>query len=191
MTAKTGGLPNSSTNSLACTSDDLLSFEKPTGEVVDLAREVLPKGLYLATLSEVFLEKKAEGLPSVKFVAREVPGSRNGEIICAENFEKVGPDFDLAIMGLVKFETTKNAMGENFTARQFYVFSDRGGYGVILSNPEVVSKDQDLKRFLNSGMSRGQLVRLSDRDYVLRMSRERDGVRVRLAIRLELVPAEN
>jgi hypothetical protein len=195
VAAKPIGSQSVGANSQSCTSIDLSSFEKPAGEVIDLNREALPKGLYLATLSEVFLEKKSEkqieGAPVVRFLAREVAGSRNGEIVCSENIEKVGPDFDLAIMGLVKFDTSRNPNGDDFTARQFYVFSDRSGYGVILSNPEIASKEHDLKKFLNSGMSRGQLVRLSEREYALRMVRERDGVRVRLSIRLELVPAQD
>ena len=169
-----------------CTPELLMGFEKSEGEVVDLDHQTLPRGLYLATLSEVLLEKKIDASTEVRLLAQEVPGSRNGEILCSENMDKLLPQFDITITGLMKFDTSVHALGDQFTARQFYVFSDPSGHGVVLSNPDLGSTGQDLRRFLNSGPARGQIYRISEREYQLRLFRERDGARVRLLIRLEL-----
>ncbi len=182
------GSAKATSRTVSCSAEDLATFDRPEGEVLDLDREPLPKGLYLANLSEMLVERKLESGAVARLLARELQGSKNGEIICSENMEKLAP-FDLAIMGLVKFDTSVNPAGESFTARQFYVFSDRNGHGVILSNPELGNRGQDLKRFLTTGMARGQFVRLTDRQYLLRFVREREGARIRLSIRLELVPS--
>lgn len=170
----------------ACTNEMLASFADHSGVVLDLEREALPKGLYLATLSELQLVKKESDVTG-RLIAREVSGTRTGEILCAENMTVFGDDFSLALLGPVKVDTSQDSSHENLTVRQFYVFADKNGHGMVLSNPELDRRGQDLKAFLNTGASRGQIVRYSNRQYAIRLSRDQDGAQARLLIRLDLV----
>ena len=178
------------TPTVNCTSDQVAEFEKPEGELLDLDHEPLVKGLYLASVSQLMMEKRIDGSTDVaRLMAREVAGTKIGEILCTENMEKLTGDFDMSITGLIKFDTGVNPNGDSFTARQFYVFSDQRGRGVVLSNPDLGTRAQDLKRFLSTGVARGQFYRLNDRSYMLRFIRERYGARILLTIRLDLIPS--
>jgi hypothetical protein len=176
---------------VACSTEELAAFERNDGEVIDLDRESLPRGLFLATASEMLIEKKSDA-GAARALIREVIGGKGAEISCSENVEKLGQDFDMVMTGLVKFETTERPLGSGFVSRQFFFFQDKNGYGVVLSNPKPTSQslDQttDLRKYLRGGVPAGQLVRLSERAYLLRYLRERDGVRARLLVRLELIP---
>ena len=178
------------TPTINCMNDQVVEFGKPEGELLDLDREPLAKGLYLASVSQLMLEKRIDGTSDVaRLMAREVAGTKIGEILCTENMEKLTSDFDMSITGLIKFDTGTNPNGDSFTARQFYVFSDQRGRGVVLSNPDLGARAQDLKRFLSTGVARGQFYRLNDRAYMLRFVREREGARILLTIRLDLIPS--
>lgn len=170
-----------------CAPEMAKSFADTEGVFLDLDREALPKGLYLATLSELLLVKKSDGGKTGRLIAREMIGSRASEILCAENMEAFGDDFNLALLAPVKFDLSESPEAGKLTVRQFYVFSDKNGRGLILSNPELDRRGQDLKTFLNSGASRGRIVRYSDRQYAIRLTREQDGARALLLIRLDLV----
>lgn len=172
---------------VTCASEELQAFERQDGEVLDLERENLPRGLFLAKASELLIEKKSES-SFARAIVREVIGGKGAEIACAEGIENLGPDFDMAISGLVKFDTTERPQGSDFVSRQFFFYQDRTGYGVVLSNPRLASQSVDLKRQIRSGSAMAQLVRLSPRGYLLKYQRERDGVRARLFVHLELIP---
>jgi hypothetical protein len=177
----------STASNIACSSEDLAVFDRNDGEVIDLDRESLPRGLFLATASEMLIEKKTD-TGSARALVREVIGGKGAEITCSEAVEKFGQDFDMVMTGLVKFETTEKSLGSGFVSRQFFFFQDKNGYGVVLSNPKPSAQNNDLKKYLRGGVPVGQLVRMSDRSYLLKYMRERDGVRARLLVRLELVP---
>lgn len=181
-----------------CAHEDLSFFtRKNLGEVIDLDNEVLPRGLFLASLSELLIEKRPEtGEESqgssegkARVLIREVVGSgRGAEIRCAENVEKFGAEFGLTMTGLVKFETLNRPTGSGFALRQFFFFQDRSGYGVVVSNPKLTSPIFDLRKLIRGGVAPGQLIRTGDRNYVLRYSRELEGgVRARLIIHLDLI----
>jgi hypothetical protein len=177
----------------ACTTEDFAPFEHTDGEVVDLDRESLPRGLFLATLAEMAIEKKTEGssVPA-RLIVREVSGGKGAEINCADGIERLGSDFEMALTGLVKFETTQKPEGSGFTSRQFFFFQDKDGYGVVLSNPKhligSLSRQQpvDLRQILRASPASPQLLRVNDRSYLLKYTRERDGVRGYLLIHLAL-----
>jgi hypothetical protein len=170
-----------------CQPDELAAFDRTEGEEFDLEREVLPRGLYLATISEMLLEKKGE--PPTRMLIREIPGGKQqGEVLCAENLDRLGDSFDLSLSGVVKFETMTDTRGADLTLRQFTVFSSAKGHGAVITNPKLASRDKTLKSTLTSPLSSGQLSRIDDRHFMLKFIRERDGVRARLQIRLELIP---
>ncbi len=177
---------------VACAADDFALFENTDGDVVDLDRETLPRGLFLATLAEMAIEKKAEGSTPARLIVREVSGGKGAEITCADGIERLGPDFEMALTGLVKFETTLKPAGSGFTSRQFFFFQDKDGYGVVLSNPKhlisSLNRQQpvDLRQILRASPASPQLLRVSDRAYLLKYTRERDGVRGYLLIHLAL-----
>jgi len=180
-------------NAVACTSDDFAAFEQTDGDVVDLDREALPRGLFLATLAEMAIEKRAEGSSgSARLIVREVSGGKGAEIACADGIERLGADFEMVLTGLVKFETTQKPEGSGFTSRQFFFFQDKDGYGVVLSNPKhlvtSINRQQpvNLRQFLRANPASPQLVRVNDRSYMLKYIRERNGVRGYLIVHLAL-----
>lgn len=171
----------------ACTSEELLSFERAElGETISLDHDSLPRGLFLAKDSELLIERKADSSYS-RVLVRETVGSKRGaEIICAENVEGFGTDFDFSMTGLVKFETSERTTGSGFVLRQFFFFQDLMGFGVIVSNPKISSPIFDLRNLIRGGVAPGKLMRTGDRSYILRYVREREnGVRARLVIHLE------
>lgn len=171
----------------ACQPEELAAFDKVSGDEVDLERESLPRGLYLATVSEMLLEKKGE--PPVRLLVREVPGGKHqGDIVCSENFDRLGELFEMSITGVVKFETVTNPQGAGLTSRQFFMFSNQADNGVVLSNPKLADQNRTFKQVVTSPASAAQLYRLNERHYLLKSVRERDGVRVRLMIHLEMIP---
>lgn len=171
-----------------CVHEDLSLFNrKNLGEVIDLDNEVLPRGLFLASRSELLIEKRGEG--AARVLIREIVGSgRGAEIRCAENVEKFGTEFGLTMTGLVKFETLNRPTGSGFALRQFFFFQDPSGYGVVVSNPQLTSPIFDLRKLIRGGVAPGQLIRTSDRTYIIRYARELEGgVRARLIIHLDLI----
>jgi len=202
--------PSVVAKAVACSSEELSRFEAPDVESIDLDRESLPRGLYLATLAEMLLEKKAESAP-VRLLVREIPGGKqDAEIICSENVGKLGSAFEMAITGVVKFESGAASQGSsqglsqgtNFqqgmsqgsniitrvTSRQFYVYVKGAEHGVILSNPKTAARSTNLKQALADSGSVGQITKLDERHYLLKFTREREGVRARLLVQLELIP---
>ncbi len=169
-----------------CSPEEINAFERQEGEVVDLDRESLPAGLFLATVSEILVEKRNE-MSISRMLVREQVGAKAAEIVCAEGTDKFGQDFELSLAGLVKFDTTEKPQGSGFTLRQFYLYQDKSGYGVVLSNPRLNPANAELKKLVKGVFANGQLSRLNENEYVLRYARERDAVRARLQIRLELV----
>ena len=169
-----------------CHPDEYQNFERVGGYVVDLDRDQLPRGLFLASASELLIEKKGE--PHTRVLIREAVGGKGAEIRCAENVDRLGPEFDLTMTGLVKFETAENPLGKGFTLRQFFFFQDRTGFGVVMSNPKLSSPVFDLRKLVRGGLAPGQLVRTGERSYLLRYSREREGgIRARLIVHLDLI----
>lgn len=173
----------------ACAAEDLAFFERQDGEVVDLSRELLPRGTFIARTSEMLVERKfATGL--ARALVREATGGKSTEIVCAENFDKINREvIDVTMTGLVKFEIGDKSTLSGLVARQFFFFQDQGEYGAILSNPKSLSSQSsvDLKKLLGSQIQPGQVVRLTDRTFALRYQRERDGLRARLVIHLDLI----
>lgn len=176
------------TAAVACHADDWARFERPLGEPVDLERENLPRGLFLAALTEMRIEKKAEVGGATRVIVREESGGKSAEIVCAEGLGNLGVDFEMALTGLVKFKTTERPEGDDFTSRQFFFFQDKDGYGAVLSNPKQLSSRAplDLRKLLRASVASPQLFRTSDRSYVLKYSRERDGIRGQLLVYLEV-----
>lgn len=177
----------SSTASANCSPEDLAAFEIPDSDPIDLDREMLPRGLYLATVSEMILEKKSEQVPVRLIVRESASGKLNRDVVCAEGVSRLGSDFEMAITGAVKFETGNTTQGGELTLRQFQVFTDKGDYGVVVSTPKAAARGLNLKQAM-SGSAVGQLFKIDDRNYVLRFTREKDGVRARLQVRLEFIP---
>lgn len=178
-----------STVSTGCSAEEAALFESIDGEPIDLDRDPLPRGFYLATVTEVLLEKRAEGSP-IRLRVREVPGTKmNREIVCSENTGRLDPEFEMAISGVVKFDTSSSLQGTNFTTRQFHIFRDRekNDYGVVVSTPVASAASMNLKQAL-TGSAIGQLFRQEDKSYVMKFSRERDGYRMTMIVRLEFVP---
>lgn len=178
----------------ACAPEELHSFERTElGVPIDLEREALPRGLFLAKVSELLIEKRTETQTAAqttsRLLVREVVGSgRGAEIRCAENVEGFGHDFDVTMTGLVKFETSERPTGSGFVLRQFFFFQDMDGFGVVVSNPKLSSPIFDLKKLIRGGVAPGQLVRTGERSYLIRYVREREnGVRARLVIHLDLI----
>jgi len=177
------------TSTVTCNLEDYARFERSTGDIVDLDRENLPRGLFLATQAEMLIEKKPEtGSPATRVIVREENVGKGGEIVCAEGLERLGADFEMALSGLVKFETREKPEGSGFISRQFFFFQDKEGYGVVLSNPKQISgrTPLDLRKILRASPAAPQLYRNGDRSYTLRYSRERDGVRGQLLVHLEV-----
>lgn len=164
-----------------------LLAQNSSGEPIELGAQELPRGLFLATMSELLLEKRDESA-AVRLLVREVPGDKRGQIICSENLERLGENFEMSIAGLVKFTTIERPLGDGFVARQFYVYANGDQRGVILSNQRPTITDMDLRYWMSSGVSEGELRRLDDRTYLMKFIRERDGVVARLAVQLEYFP---
>lgn len=176
------------TSTVVCNADDFTRFERPAGEPVDLDREALPRGVFLATQAEMLIEKKSDAAPATRVIVREENVGKGGEIVCAEGLERLGTDFEMALSGLVKFETKEKPEGSGFVSRQFFFFQDKDGYGVVLSNPKQLSSRTpvDLRKLLRASPAAPQLYRNNDRSYTLRYARERDGVRGQLLVHLEV-----
>lgn len=177
------------TSTVACNPDDVAHFDRVAGELVDLDRENLPRGLFLATQAEMLIEKKPDaGQSATRVIVREENVGKGAEIVCAEGLERLGADFEIALTGLVKFVTTDKPEGSGFTLRQFFFFQDKDGYGVVLSNPKQLASRTplDIRKLLRSSPGAPQLFRNGDRAYTLRYLRERDGVRGQLLVRLEV-----
>lgn len=175
---------------IACNAEDFVSFERLEGEVIDFEREGLPRGLFLATLAEMAIEKKGEPQPT-RLIVRETTGGKGAEVACADGLDRLGTDFEMVITGLVKFDTKEKPEGTGFTSRQFFFFQDKAGYGVVFSNPKhLVSglnrRPLDLRQILRTSPGSPQLVRINDRAYILRYAKERDGVRGYLLVHLNL-----
>jgi hypothetical protein len=174
----------------ACAPEDLAIFDRQgdgqVGEKVDL--EALPRGLYLATVSDMLLEKQSDtNLPNPRVLIRDVPGSKGGEVICNENLEGFGHDFQMSVTGIVKFDTTTNPHGADFTARQFYFYSDKNSQGVVLSHP-TFSSPLELRKLVEGRNSVVRFNRLADKSYLMSFTRRKaNGVRARLLVHLELV----
>lgn len=189
LTALSGSEKAKSVGGDGCVAEELAEFDRVEGEVVDLERDTLPRGIFLATESEMLLEKPAASdkkpETSARILVREVTGGkRDAEIACSENAERFSEGFEMSISGLVKFDTVANPAGGDFTSRQFYVFADRKGRGVVVSNSKLLGRERSLKQLLSTG----QFIRLDDRHYLVKTMRERDGSRARLIVRLELIP---
>jgi hypothetical protein len=172
----------------ACAAEDLVDFERAEGEVVDLEHETLPRGIFLATESLMLLEKPAVAGKTdapTRLLVREMTGEKlDAEIVCSENTERLADGFDISVSGVVKFDTVSTAAGADFTSRQFYVYADKNGRGVVVSNSKLMGRERALKQLIAGG----QFVRLDDRHFVVKTSRERDGAKARLQIKLELIP---
>lgn len=180
-----------STVQAGCSAEDLAAFDQTEGEAIDADRDALPRGFFLATSTEVFLEKKADGAP-VRLRVREVPGGKmSREIVCSENTDRLESDFEMAITGLVKFDTSMPETGVSYTSRQFHIFSDKNedksGYGVVVSTPTISARAGSLKQAF-PGSSIGQLFRLDERNYLLKFYRERESYRLQMIVRLEFIP---
>jgi hypothetical protein len=173
----------------ACAPEDLAMFDRQDGAGIDLEHVTLPRGLYLATVSDMLLEKQNDsGIPT-RILIREIPGlAKGGEVICNENLEGFGNDFQMSVTGIVKFDTTNNSQGADFTARQFYVFSDKNTQGIVLSHP-TFSAPLELRKLIKGHNSVVHFVRLSDKSYLMTFTRRKaGGIRARLLVHLELVP---
>lgn len=172
-----------------CSVENVAHFDSAEGETIDLTRDQMPRGLYLAQYSEFIIEKKSEtGIARAIF--RESAGAKSAEVICADSFERVPPEaIDIAMTGLVKFDLSGNSSGVGFTQRQFFFYQNKSGFGANFSNPKSLlnSGSIDLKRFLSAQAPLIQVVRLSDKLFLLKYSRETEGVRGRLHIHLELI----
>jgi hypothetical protein len=176
---------------VGCRPEDLSGFtslENSSPDVFDLEHEELPRGLFLATKAEMRIEKKPDVLagPS-RIVVHETMGG-NAEIVCAEGLDRLGVDFEMAISGLVKFQTNERPEGSGFTSRQYFFFQDKDGYGLVLSNPKQLTHQLplDLRKTLRSSPSSPQLIRLNDRTFILKYSREVEGVHADLLVYLDL-----
>lgn len=172
-----------------CAHEDLSLFNRrDVGEVIDLESEILPRGLFLARVSELLIEKRTETDIAKVLIREVVGGGRGAEIRCAENVDKFGFQFDMTMTGLVKFETLNRPTGSGFALRQYFFFQDQSGYGVVVSNPKLTSPIFDLRKLIRGGVAPGQLIRTGERTYLLRYIREREGgVRARLLIHLDLI----
>jgi hypothetical protein len=188
--ASAGHDPNTKTSahSRGCTAEDLASFERLEGEPVLAEKDEMPRGLYLAAVSEVLVEKKtADDLPIARILAREVPGSNNAQIVCSDNVSLFGNEFEMTVTGLVKFDIGLDRRGSGLVARQFYVFAGHDRHGVILSNADPYALSEGVSGFLKNGNAHGQLVRSTDDLYTLRFTREREGSSARMIVRLDKV----
>lgn len=200
-----------------CRSEDLLPFDRIDGDIIDLDQENLPRGIYLARVSEMLVEKKNEGQSPSRILVREINSSqgslavaKGAEVICAENLERFGTDFESSLNGLVKFEvndkSTASSAGGGSIFRQYYFFQDPTGYGVVISNTRrplnltaaasnAVGVGHQLnvhplveaKKLLQEGPSAPQIIRVSDHEYVLKYIRDREGARTTLMIHLDLI----
>lgn len=175
---------------VACNPEDFATFERVDGEALDLERETLPRGLFLATLAEMAIEKKGEPLPT-RLIVREATAGKGAEIACADGLDRLGNDFEMVLTGLVKFDTKEKPEGSGLTSRQFFFFQDKSGYGVVFSNPKHLVNGLnrvplDLRQILRASPASPQLFRVSDRAYVLKYAKEREGVRGYLLIHLML-----
>ena len=176
-----------------CAAEDLAMFDRQENQKIDqkfgqeVDLETLPRGLYLATVSDMLLEKQnGTGAPT-RILIREIPGGKGGEVVCNENLEGFGHDFQISVTGLVKFDTTSNPQGADFTARQFYVFSEKNTQGIVLSHP-TFSAPLELKKLIQGRNSVVHFVHLADKSYLMSfMRRKSGGVRARLLVHLELV----
>lgn len=171
----------------SCLPSDFSAFDRHTGEVLDLEREIPPRGLYLAVRSEMLLEKKNSNGAVTRMLVREVPGSKSAEIVCSEHLDLLGDSFELVLSAPVKFTVGLDSVGEDLVARQFYIYTNKGEHGVILSNPRTSAQKLNLKDFFDAGRSMGQLVRMDSQTYLMRTVREQNGVRARVNVILEYV----
>jgi hypothetical protein len=178
-----------STQSRGCAVEDLATFERLEGEqLVHVERDELPRGLYLASISEVLVEKKtADGLSTARILAREIPGSNKAEIVCSDHVAHFGEEFEMTVTGLVKFDTGFEPKGAGLVARQFYVFAGHDRHGVILSNADLYERAEGLPGFLKKGNAHGQVVKAAEDAYALRFTRERDGSVARMFVRLDRI----
>jgi hypothetical protein len=178
---------------LPCAQVELAALSRPEGVVVDFEKENLPKGLFLASRSELLIEKLGDATtvppqPGAHVLIREIHGGKDAEIKCADGVERLGTDFDLTLTGPVKFETSTHPWGSGFVLRQFFFFLNRKGYGAVISNPKPGATVVDLRRLLREGVTPGQLFRVNDHAFVIRYVREREsGVRATLSIRLDRI----
>lgn len=187
------GLPSANDSSAKavgsakCSSDDVASFEKSEGTLVDLEREEIPKGLYLAAQSTLLVEKKFDGATgAARFMVREEPGKSEAKVICAENPERLGPEMQTAVAAVVKFDTSVSNQSRGLTTRQFLAFVGKNGYGVVLSTAKNEAAI-DLKTALANSNAVTQIFKLSERSFAIRYFRERDGVKTRVLTRFDLV----
>lgn len=172
-----------------CTTEDISGFNKQSGQVFDLEREKLPKGLFLASAAELLIEKKQDTQVVARVLVHETIGGKESEIRCSESLERFGQDFDMTMTGLVKFESADvGGPTSKFVQRQFFFFKNRTGYGAVVSNPKTPLTTGDLQKAILSTGAQAQLIRFGDRDFAIRYVREREGgVKAILMVKLELI----
>jgi hypothetical protein len=189
--------------SSGCSADDASLFDRQEGEIVE--SDSLPSGLFVASKIELLLEKSELGSPSsppvdptvatgpvstgARVIIREVIGSDKGaEIACSEGIEKFGHDFEMSMIGLVKFDTTARAEGSGFIQRQIFFFQNKDGFGAVVSNPGLAiqhaASPLSLRHILHRGAA--TLERLSATTYRLKYTRDRNGVRAKMVILLDV-----
>jgi hypothetical protein len=170
-----------------CSSSDLARFDKIDGDEIDIARDALPRGMYLATLSELLIEKKAE--QSGRLLAREsLEEKQQAEIVCSENVEILGDSFELSLSGAVKFDTISDPGGGNLVSRQFLAFANQERHGVVISSTKLADRSRTFKQSVTSGIFIPTFSKIDERHFVLKLLKERDGIRARLLIHLEMIP---
>ena len=186
------GSSKTSTANVLCGADEVGAFDRNDGETIDLSLDGLPRGLYLARYSELLIEKKSDA-GVARAIVREAAGGKStggqsAEFACADGLEKIAPEaIDIALTGLVKFDTSEKQAGSSITQRQFFFFQDKTGFGAVISNPKPLAGQVDLKKLFVAQPANVQMVRMPDHTYVLKYQRERDGVRARLQVHLDLV----
>jgi hypothetical protein len=186
--AKSPALKGSSANVSHCSQEDLAAFDRNEGTLVDLDREDLPKGLFLASVSEMLIEKRGDSgqMIQTRLVLSEQAGDADPQVVCAENPEKLGIDFQTAISAVVKFDTRGFTQGTGLTTRQFFVHTDRSGYGAIFSTPRNQSTT-NIKQALSNSNALFQVFKTGENELMIKYMRERDGIRTRLLTRLQIV----
>jgi hypothetical protein len=142
--------------------------------------------MFLASNIEMLIERKSETGSMSRVLLREAVAGKNAEIVCSEGVEKFGPDFEMALSGLAKFETSEKSPPTGFVLRQFFFFQNRAGHGLIVSNPGLANSAVDLKKILQHHGAT-QLIRLGEKSYQVKYLRERDGVRARMLIHLDVI----
>jgi hypothetical protein len=173
-----------------CAEERISSFELQFSEVVHLEKGELPKGLYLASGAEFLVEKRASnGDVVARMIAREEAtagrGRAGSEIVCTDHVDHFGVDFEMAITGLVKFDTSLDPLGGGLVARQFYAFANEDQHGVILVNAAAGLRSESLADFLRNGSAEGEIRKLSEGRYVLRFTKRRGDHYAKMLVHLE------